>query len=82
MGLPSMATPREHSLCLKAIDAGQMVVCPSGAAQLQAMADLAYGLEALFALRFLAGSHGLALDRVADLAQEANTDGLTGLLNP
>jgi diguanylate cyclase (GGDEF)-like protein len=43
--------------------------------------DLAFGLEAVIALRFLAGSHGQALGRVADLAKAAHTDPLTQLLN-
>jgi diguanylate cyclase (GGDEF)-like protein len=122
-------TPREHSLCHRAVEAGQVVLChdamtdssfashplvvqsphvrsfvahPIRSAegqfigalcvadkvarawtqeQLQVLHDLAYGLEAVVALRFLAGSHGLALGRVADLARAANTDGLTQLLN-
>ncbi|MCE3261314.1 MAG: diguanylate cyclase [Pseudoduganella sp.] len=129
LGAEGQLTPREYSLCLRAIGAGVAVACSDASAtpefannpmvrdapyvrsfiahpirsaegeyigalcvadpavrewtpeQLQVLEDLAFGLEAVIALRFLAGSHGQALGRVADLAKAAHTDPLTQLLN-
>lgn len=49
--------------------------------ELEALSDLAFGLETVIALRFLAGSHGQALEQVGQLARVAHTDALTQLLN-
>lgn len=49
--------------------------------QRRALEDLAFFLETMIALRFLAGSHGQALLQVGELVRVAHTDALTQLHN-
>lgn len=129
VGVTGEETPREHSLCLRAVTAGSVIVCndtrldPAYAnnpvvnrtpyirsfaahpvrsaeghfigalcvadtatriwteVELVGLADLAFGLEAVIALRFLSGSHAQALARADSLHREAHTDALTQLFN-
>lgn len=129
VGTTDKETPREHSLCLRAVTAGSVVVCddtrndpafannplviqppyvrsfaayPVRSAEghfvgalcvadtaprvwteeeLGGLADLAFGLETVIALRFLSGSHAQTLARADNLHKEAHTDALTQLYN-
>lgn len=129
VGTTDKETPHEHSLCLRAVTAGNVVVChdtrldpaysnnpvvnqppyirsfaayPIRSAEghfigalcaadtvprawtdneLGGLADLAFGLEAIIALRFLSSSHAQALARVESLHKAAHIDALTQLLN-
>lgn len=129
VGVKDGETPREHSLCLRAVTAGSVITCsdtrldpayannpivnqspyirsfaahpvrsaeghfigalcvadtvprPWTESELAGVADLAFGLETVIALRFLSGSHAQALARADSLHKAAHTDTLTQLFN-